>query len=322
LRPGRPAIASLRAHLLVQILKRTVKRRLARANDLAAERRIANRVWRRPPRGVTVRPERLGGVPGEWLSARDVDEPVLLYIHGGAYVMCSPATHRALTGAFARWGFRVYAPDYRLAPEHPFPAALDDVVAVYSALLARGLAPNRIVLGGESAGGALVLSLMLRLRALGLPQPAAAIAFSPWTDLAATGPSLTVNTARDAMFDGATVARTAQLYLGEASPRDPLASPLFADLAGLPPLLIHVGADEVLRDDSTRLAAKAKAAGVDVTLEIWPVVPHGWQVFHGLIPEARHSVERAAAFLNRHVDAASEVPRPAIESPQAARSRA
>lgn len=299
-----------------------MKRRLALADDLAAERRIANRVWRRPPRGVVITPERLGGVPGEWLSATGADQPVLLYIHGGAYVMCSPATHRALTGAFARRGFQVYAPDYRLAPEHPFPAALDDAVAVYRALLARGIVPGRILLGGESAGGALVLSLMLRLRELGLPLPAAAVTFSPWTDLAATGASLQANSTRDAMFDGATVARTAQLYLGEASPRDPLASPLFADLAGLPPLLIHVGADEVLRDDSTRLAARARAAGMLVELETWPVVPHGWQVFQGLIPEAGRSVEQAAAFLRSHVKAAEDLPQLAMETRQAARSRA
>jgi monoterpene epsilon-lactone hydrolase len=322
LRPGRPAIASLRAHLLVQILKRMVKPRIARADNLATERRIANRVWRGPPRGVAIAPERLGGVAGEWLSAHDGEQPTLIYIHGGAYVLCSPRTHRPLTGAFARRGFRVFAPDYRLAPEQPFPAALDDVVAVYRALLDRSIPPGRIVLGGESAGGGLVLSLMLRLRALGLPLPAAAVVFSPWTDLAATGASLQANSGRDAMFDGATVARAAKLYLGEASPRDPLASPVYADLAGLPPLLIHVGADEVLRDDSTRVAADARAAGVDVTLAIWPVVPHGWQVFQGLIPEARHSVEQAVAFLKSHVAAAGSVAPPAHEQRQAARSRA
>jgi monoterpene epsilon-lactone hydrolase len=314
---GRSAIASLRAHLLVRFLKLTVKRRLARAHDLAAERKTTNRVWFGAPKGVAIRAEALGGVAGEWLRTGAGTGPTLIYIHGGAYVMCSPATHRPLTGAFAEAGFAVYAPDYRLAPEHPFPAALDDVVAVYRALLDRGTAPSRIVLGGESAGGGLVLALLLRLRAQNLPLPAAAVVFSPWTDLAATGPSLRTNSGRDAMFDGSTVASTAELYLGEALSTDPLASPLYGDFAGLPPLLIHVGADEVLRDDSTRLAERAEAAGLDVTLKIWPVVPHGWQVFQALIPEARRSVAEAAAFLHSRIAAeASAAPR------QAARSRA
>jgi acetyl esterase/lipase len=169
-----------------------------------------------------------------------------------------------------------------------------------------------MVVAGESAGGGLALSLMLALRAAGVPLPAAAALFSPWTDLAATGDSIRTNSGRCAMFNGPDVAASARYYLGDTDPRNPLASPLYADLAGLPPLLIHAGADEVLRDDSTRLAERARAAGVPVELKIWPVVPHAWQLAPHLIPEARQSLRESAAFLRVHA-----VP---VESPKEVRS--
>ncbi len=225
---------------------------------------------------------------------------MLLYLHGGGYFGCSAETHRPITSFFALQDFRVFAPDYRLAPENRFPAAVEDAVAFYRALLNMGYSPKRIVVSGESAGGGLALSLMLALRAAGVPLPAAAALFSPWTDLAATGDSIRTNSDRCAMFDGAGVAFSARYYLGDADPRNPLASPLYADLAGLPPLLIHVGADEVLLDDSTRLAERARAAGVSVELKIWPVVPHAWQLVPHLVPEARQSLRESAAFLRTH----------------------
>jgi acetyl esterase/lipase len=222
---------------------------------------------------------------------------VLLYLHGGGYFGCSAESHRPITVFFALQGFRVFAPDYRLAPENRFPAAVDDAVAVYRGLLSAGYPPERIVIAGESAGGGLTLSLMLSLRSVGVPLPAAAALYSPWTDLAATGDSIRTNSERCAMFCGSDVAASARYYLGDADPRNPLASPLYADLAGLSPLLIHVGADEVLRDDSTRLAEGARAAGVSVDLKIWPVVPHAWQLVPHLIPEARQSLRETTTFL-------------------------
>ncbi len=213
----------------------------------------------------------------------------------------SSRARRAPTGRsrgwFAAHGFRVFAPDYRLAPEHPFPAAVEDVIAAWRGLLAA--VPGRAVVAGDSAGGTLALALMLALRDAGAMLPGGAALFSPGTDLAGTGDSMRTNARRDAMFLSDAIRHLADAYLGGADPRTPLASPLYADLAGLPPLLIHVGEREILRDDSTRLAERARAAGVAVDLHVWPVVPHVWQFAHATVPEARRSLAAAATFLHQ-----------------------
>jgi monoterpene epsilon-lactone hydrolase len=292
---------SLQARLSVWITKWRVKRRLKGVRDHRVARKILRPDPYRVPPAVQVSPAQLGGVPGERLEGPSPGNNILLYLHGGGYFGCSAETHRPVTAFFALQGFRVFAPDYRLAPENRFPAAVEDAVAFYRALLSAGYPPQNIVVAGESAGGGLALSLMLALRAAGVPLPAAAALFSPWTDLAATGDSIRTNTNRCAMFHGAGVAFSARYYLGDTDPRNPLASPLYAELAGLPPLLIHVGADEVLLDDSTRLADRARAAGVSVELKIRPVVPHAWQLAPHLIPEARQSLRESAAFLHAQV---------------------
>jgi epsilon-lactone hydrolase len=294
-------MASLQARLSVWIIKWRVKRRLRGVRDYRVARKILRPDPYKVPPAVQISPAHLGGVPGERLEGPSPGDIVMLYLHGGGYFGCSAESHRPITVFFALEGFRVFAPDYRLAPENRFPAAIEDAVAVYRALLSAGYPSQHIVVAGESAGGGLALSLMLALRAAGVPLPAAAALFSPWTDLAATGDSIRTNTDRCAMFSGADVAASARYYLGDTDPRNPLASPLYADLAGLPPLLIHVGADEVLRDDSTRLAERARAAGVRVELKIWPVVPHAWQLAPHLIPEARHSLRESAAFFHTRV---------------------
>ena len=245
------------------------------------------------PRGVAFSHAEHGGIIGETARTGTRSTPRLFYIHGGGFVACSPRTHRLLTGAFARRGFEVFAPDYRLAPEHPFPAGLDDVVTAWRAFSSAGPA----VLAGDSAGGTLALGLMLRARAEGVPLPRAAALFSPATDLLGSGDSIVENAARDAMLDVDLLRQLVPLYLGDVDPAGPTVSPLYADLAGLPPLLLHVGHDEILRDDSVRLAARARAAGVDVVLELYPVVPHVWQWADRFLPEARHSLDAAAAFL-------------------------
>jgi len=295
---------SLQARLSVLIVKWRVKRRLKGVRDYRVARKILRPDPYRVPSAVHVSPAHLGGVPGERLEGPAFGDTVLLYFHGGGYFGCSAESHRPITAYYALHGFRVFAPDYRLAPENRFPAAVDDAAAFYRALLAAGHAAERIVVAGESAGGGLTLSLMLALRSAGDALPAAAALFSPWTDLAATGDSIRTNSDCCAMFIGSDVAASAHYYLGDTDPCNPLASPLYADLAGLPPLLIHVGADEVLRDDSTRLAARARAAGVSVELKIWPVVPHAWQLAPHLIPEARQSLRESVTFFRGHVASA------------------
>jgi acetyl esterase/lipase len=295
---------SFQARLSVWIVKWRVKRRLKDVRDYRVARRILRPDPYRVPSAVEISPLYLGGVPGEQVKGPTPVDAVLLYLHGGGYFGCSAESHRPITAYYALHGFRVFAPDYRLAPENPFPAAVDDAVAFYRGLLCAGYSADHIVVAGESAGGGLTLSLMLALRGAGAPLPAAAALFSPWTDLAATGDSIRTNSKRCAMFVGADVAASARYYLGDTDPRNPLASPLYADLAGLPPILIHVGADEVLLDDSTRLAERARAAGVSVELKIWPVVPHAWQLAPHLIPEARQSLRVSAEFLRARVSLA------------------
>jgi acetyl esterase/lipase len=295
---------SLQARLSAWIVKWRVKRRLKGVRDYRVARKILRPDPCKIPSSIKISPAHLGGVPGERLEGPSPGDTVLLYLHGGGYFACSAETHRPITVYYALHGFHVFAPDYRLAPENRFPAAIEDAVAFYRALLSAGYAPKNIVVAGESAGGGLVLSLMLSLRDTGVPLPAAAALFSPWTDLAATGDSIRTNTDRCAMFDGAGVAFSARYYLGDTDPRHPLASPLYADLSGLPPLLIHVGADEVLLDDSTRLAERARSAGVRVELKIWPVVPHAWQLVPHLVPEARQSLSESAKFLSAQVASA------------------
>lgn len=290
-------MASWQAHLSVWIVKWRVKRKLRGVRDYRVARKILRPDPYKAPAAARISPAQAGGVPGEWVEGPAGTKNVLLYLHGGGYFGCSAESHRPVTVSFALEGFRVLAPDYRLAPENQFPAAIDDAVAAYRGLLGEGYSPEQIVVAGDSAGGGLALSLLVALRTAGVPLPAGAALFSPWTDLAATGESVRTNAKRCAMFHGPDIGLSARYYLGQVDPRNPLASPLYADLTGLPPILIHVGADEVLRDDSTRVAERARAAGVRVELKVWPVVPHAWQLAPHMIPEARQSLRESAAFL-------------------------
>ncbi|WP_116139284.1 alpha/beta hydrolase [Trinickia diaoshuihuensis] len=252
---------------------------------------------------------------GEWLERRhDLAQrsPVrtILYCHGGGYYFCSPASHRPLVFALAaRSGARTFSLDYRLAPEHPFPAALDDALAAYRGLLAHGIAADSIVIAGDSAGGGLALATLVALRDAGDPLPAAGVLFSPWTDLAATGGTLQSNDGIDPMFCGAAIGRAAKFYIGDADPTHPYLSPLYADLSGLPPLMIQASSTEVLLDDTRRVAERARAAGVSVHCEIWPNMPHVWQLWTPFVPEAKQALERATQFVRTH--ARERLPGPA-----------
>lgn len=252
-----------------------------------------------PPSDVTFVQIDAGAVPSEWVKAPGArDDRTVLYLHGGAYAICSPRTHRRLTAALSReTEARVLAADYRLAPEHPFPAAVDDGVAVYRWLLGQGVQPERLAVAGDSAGGGLTIATLVAAGAAGLPMPAAALCISPWADLELIAPSVTTKADVDPMITVSTLKEEADWYLAGADARTPLASPIYADLTGLPPLLIHVGGREVLLDDSTRLAERAKECGVDVTLEVWDDMIHVWHVFATLCPEADDGIRAAAEFL-------------------------
>jgi acetyl esterase/lipase len=273
------------------------------------ERRAASAGWSAlgvAREDVTVTPVDAGGVPAEWVGAES-EGSVLLYLHGGAFTLGSPATHRHLAGHLAAAaGVRVLSLDYRLAPEHPYPAALDDLASACGWLTeAQGVAPGRIALAGDSAGGGIVLGGLVRLRDRGLPLPAAAVALSPVTDLTLSGESYRTRAAADPLYGVGRPAGYAErhlgeayaLYLGGADPRTPDASPLFADLRGLPPLLLHAGDREVLRDDAVRFAARAERAGVATTLVVWPELHHAFQLGAGRLPEADAAVAEIGGWL-------------------------
>jgi acetyl esterase/lipase len=251
---------------------------------------------------VRCTPVDAGGVPAEWIVAPGAaEERVLMYVHGGGYVVCSVATHRDLMARLSRAaGARVLGVDYRLAPEHPFPAAVEDATAAYRWLLANGVSPRRMAIGGDSAGGGLTLATLVALRDAGAPLPAAAVCLSPWVDLEGIGASMTAKAAEDPVVRKEMIQFMAQHYLAGRDPRTPLAAPLYADLRGLPPLCIQVGTAEVLLDDSLRIAERARAAGVPVTLDVWDDMIHVWQLFAAILPEGQQAIERLGAFIRQH----------------------
>ncbi len=302
-------MASLRAHAVNFLLRHTVKRKFAAMTSPMDARAAMTARPPRAPRGVRFTQAFLGDVPGEWAEAPD-PRAHMLYLHGGGYMAMSPATHRTITGGFARRGFRVFAADYRLAPEHPYPAAVEDALAAWRGL--RGAVDGPIVVAGDSAGGGLALALLVALRDAGEAAAAGACLFSPWTDLAATGASLVFNRKRDPMLLSEGIAEIARLYHAHADPRAPLVSPLYADYAGLPPLRFFVGAEEVLLDDSRRAAERARAAGVAADIAIWRGVPHVWPIVGEFLPEARRAMNEAAQFLH---DAAQAAPSRAQAAP-------
>ncbi|NNF15412.1 MAG: alpha/beta hydrolase [Gammaproteobacteria bacterium] len=239
----------------------------------------------------------IGGVPCETLCADSGATTVLLYIHGGAFLACSPRSHWGITRPLARHTrCRVVAVDYRLTPEHPYPAALEDVMAVYRELVHRHGA-GRIAIAGDSAGGNLVLSLMHAAQAAELPLPACAVCLSPWTDLCGTGTSVTNNVALDPMLPADRMRDAAHMYLGNVHPRVPTASPLYGAFNDFPPLLFHVGTTEILLDDTLRVVAKARAVGVEAHLRIWPDYPHVFHIFSSHLTGARVALREISDFV-------------------------
>jgi monoterpene epsilon-lactone hydrolase len=257
--------------------------------------------WVPLPAGTVVEAVMAGDVPGEWVCASGaVADHVILCLHGGGFTMgSSKATHVLASFLSAASGCRVLVIDYRLAPEHPFPAALEDTIAAYRWLLEQGFFPSRIIFAGLSAGGGLALSTLVSLRDAGVSLPAGAVLVSPWTDLAGTGESVITRAEADPWLTDEMNRYHAALYAGGKDLRHPLISPLYADYRGLPPLLIHVGSDEIMLDDSIRVAERAKEAGVDVTLEVWEGMWHLWHAFASRLPEGRRAIEQIGHFVRR-----------------------
>ena len=250
-------------------------------------------------RDVTVEPVTANGVRAEWTSTpQDDRDAALLYVHGGGYVIGSLDSHRHVVSEAGRaakiWALAL---DYRLAPEHPFPAAVEDALSGYRYLLSRGIRPGRIAIAGDSAGGGLVVAAMLAIREAGLAQPACGWCISPWVDMEGIGETMSTKAEADPMVQRAGLLEMAALYLGGADPRSPLAAPIYADLRGLAPLLIQVGAAETLLDDAIRLAKVAGAADVRVDLQIWPEMVHVWHLFHPELKAGLRAIQEGGSYV-------------------------
>jgi monoterpene epsilon-lactone hydrolase len=251
---------------------------------------------------VECEPVTAGGVKSEWIAAPNADrERVILYLHGGGYAAGSIASHREIAARLSKAASaRCLVADYRLAPENPFPAAVDDACAVYKWLVDnQRCRPAKMAIAGDSAGGGLTVATLVALRDSGAPLPAAAACLSPWIDLEVTGASVDTNANVDPLVSREVLLMFTQMYVGDRNPRMPLASPLHADLHGLPPLLIQVGSGEVLLDDARRLAERARTAGVKAELEVWPDLPHVWHWCAPVLEEGQRAIERIGEFVRQ-----------------------
>jgi monoterpene epsilon-lactone hydrolase len=242
------------------------------------------------------------GIPAEWVTAPNaVEDRVFLYLHGGAYIMGSCNTHRYIASKLARsTAARVLVPEYRLAPENPFPAAIEDAVKVYRWLISSGFAPDKIIIGGDSAGGGLTLATLISLKDEEEALPTLAVLLSPWTDMEGTGESMETRADVDPWLSPDASRTTPALYIRDMDPRHPLVSPIYADLSGLPTMLVHVGNDEILLSDSARLVDRARASGVEITFKIWDEMWHVFQTF--AIPEGQQAIDEIGDFVRKHLE--------------------
>jgi acetyl esterase/lipase len=268
-------------------------------NRLSYEKLVESLSW---PEDVKTERVGAGNAPAEWIVAPEAqDGRVVLYLHGGGYVMGNMRTHRVMLAYLSRAArARVLGLDYRLAPEFEFPAQVHDSIAAYQWLLSNGADPKKIVISGDSAGGGLMLATLVALRYLGEPMPAAGVGLSVWVDMEATGETFTTNAEVDPLVQRDLVLGIAGMYLGGKDPRAPLASPIHADLTGLPPLLLQVGSIETLLDDSNEMARRARAAGVEVEVEVWDDMPHVFQGFTPILPEAQQAIAKIGEFVQQH----------------------
>jgi len=291
---------SLRARI-VRLLTKQMFKKISPTDHIPSKRagweEMAARL--KPAQDVRLRHATVSGIDCDWLVPSGCEESsVLLYLHGGAYIMGSSRTHRAMVSYIAKEaGMRALLPNYRLAPEYPFPAGLDDCVAVYRALLDGGTPPERIAIAGDSAGGGMTMAVLLSLRDAGIPVPAAGCLLSPWLDLAAAGESIHSRADKDPWFNPHDMPIIVAYYCREKQVRLPLVSPVYADVHGMPPLLVQVGDHEILLSDSTRMVDKINAAGGQATLQVWPDMWHVFQYFIGKMPESMRAIEDLGAFL-------------------------
>jgi acetyl esterase/lipase len=301
-------MASLRAHVLNTVIRLASKRRLAKVvltpDSIAAMRRRMDRLGDRlklPPT-LSRHDDDLNGVKTEWTRVHGERRGVIFYCHGGGYFVGSPRVYRGMAARLATLTrCDVAVIDYRLAPEHVYPAAPDDALLAYRAVLARAIDPSSLVIVGDSAGGNLALVTLLRARDRGLPLPSAGVLLSPWTDLTGSGASMRSNERRDPMLPAHRIDDAARMYAPLHEPADPDLSPLFADLSGLPPLSIHVGSTEILLDDARRLAKQARTHGVEATVKVWSRMPHVFPMFADFIPEGRQALSEIQEFIGAHL---------------------
>ena len=295
-------MASIRSKLLAATMRVTMKKILGRSGNVEKERATLDKMSgltssRKPGQSTNI-----GGVPGEWQHCAGGEaQRTILYLHGGGYALGGPDSHRDMVGNIVDAAqAKALILDYRLGPETPFPGAVDDAVAGYKGLLDEGELPEKIFLAGDSAGGGLTAAALVAIKDQGLPMPAGGVCLSPWADLTFAGQSMHTKALADAMLSKETLSWMADLYLAGQDPSHPLASPIFADLSGLPPLLIQVGGDEVLLDDALRLHEAAKAAGVDSTLEVWDDMMHVWHLMSKFVPEGKIAIKAMAEFIIKH----------------------
>lgn len=293
-------MTSLRAQLANRYLRLTMKKKALHLIE-PPELRAYFEARRIPvyPKSVSIEAVNEAGVKGEWQRPTHVEEGrVILYLHGGGYVFGSTGLYRSMTMPMADFaGAELFSLDYRLAPEHPCPAAIEDAAGAYEWLLRRGIAASAIAIGGDSAGGGLTLATLQALRDRGRPLPGCAFVYSPWADLAATGPSMAANAESDCMFQNASIRDGAKRYAGALDLKDPRVSPLYGDFGGLPPLLILASESEMLFDDARRVAEKARAAGVDVRFEPRGGLCHVWPLLYPLFPETKEALELTGEFV-------------------------
>lgn len=306
---------SIRAKLVRFTLRHTMKKTFADIDDspfhvdrFRAYMKKTERFSPKIPASINVESRKINGVPCEWIDQKNApqkpndEQRILVYLHGGGYVCGGPDSHRDLAWRIAEQSScRLLLVDYRLAPEHRFPAAIDDASSCYQNLLDEGYQPNNIAFAGDSAGGGLVAATLLKMKELKLPQPKCAVLMSPWLDLSASGDSVKVNEQADPMLTPKALKTMSTLYLGNVDVRTPMASPVFSDASALAPMLIHVGSTEILLSDAVRFSEAIEKSGGGINLKVWPKMPHVFQVFAALMPEAKRSIEEIGAFMTSHL---------------------